>query len=302
MKSFNSLFLASLTVAGLTFFGGAAEAATLVYEGFDYPNLGNSRGSDPITGLGGGTGWGTTWTTESDGSGGLDVWEIVDGLTFTGVETTGNATRRIGTGNRGIANRTLSPTSQAALTADNTTIWFSFLADGNSGSDFAFIFGDTPHTFGSGDPVLAAPGDAFGFAWIGNTMYGIEHVNSTTQALSDISTSAGTDVEFIVGKINWNPVGVEDELFLFDVNDFSGGEPSEGSAFATHTADFVQTDFNIVSLWDRPNSPTVFDELRFGDSYEDVLANNFVSQVPEPASLALLAIGGMLVAPRRRAR
>jgi hypothetical protein len=268
---------------------GLSHAELYVYEPFDYTagqdlnaELGPGNGT-----LNGGNGWAGAWVTEHDQDD--DFFEVQSGgLSFATLPVAGNSAGRTAarSGNRGIAYRTNSASAQALLTADNSTIWFSVLYDdAGPGDDFAFIFGDTRHTFGSGDPVLLAAGNAFGFAAVDSAIYAIKHENSTAQALSSGSLAANGSVFLLVGKINWKSDGTPDELFLFNIADDTDPEPAEGSAFASQTADLDQSAFNVASMWDRPATPGTIDEMRFASTYEVVVGKD-----PPPPSGTVIII------------
>jgi hypothetical protein len=76
------------------------------------------------------------------------------------------------------------------------------------------------------------------------------------------------NVSLIVGKINWKSAETEDELFLFNISPDGQGEPAEEDAIATLTADFDQSNFNLLSLQD--TGSTIYDEIRFGTTFADV--------------------------------
>ena len=105
------LFAVSVTVV----------AGPIIYEPFDYAE-GIIDGSQA-----GGTGLSATgWATS-----GSDFYQsvITPGLDFPGLETQGNALRREDRVGASEAHRGILESSQTALTADNSTIWFSLLLD-----------------------------------------------------------------------------------------------------------------------------------------------------------------------------
>jgi hypothetical protein len=70
----------------------------------------------------------------------------------------------------------------------------------------------------------------------------------------------------IVGRIDWAANGTDDVLTLYNIIDPEGALPT---ALTTITADFDQSAFNIVST--AQGQTEVFDEIRFGESFEDVV-------------------------------
>lgn len=287
---------------------GQSNAELVVYEGFDYTDLGTTAGSDPLGSLNGGIGWDGAWNASDDGSGDHSYEIQAGSLGVDDLPTAGNHINRVGTQNRAIASRALTEAAQDALFANDTTMWFSLvLTSGGNGEDFAFIIGDSAHSFpssGGADPGIDGGGAAFGVALISGRVYAINHNYAERQALSTGNATPGSGTKLIVGQIDWlEPdqngfTGNVDTLRLYHVTDVDAPLPI---AFATMTIDFDQAEdvridnqFDLISIWDRPNTKTGVDEIRLGTSLEAVLG------VPEPSSLALLGLGGLLLARRRR--
>jgi len=213
------------------------------------------------------------------------------GLSFSTLPVAGSALSRFGSAGRAEAHRTISATSQAALTRDNTTIWFSLLFAGPAANRGAmFLFGTQP--LGHTDiHTMAAPGSGFGFS-IHNPSDGPisavafnDSVDVTIESGVSYTPDPTTAVSLIVGKINWKPNGTPDKYFLFNVTDLST-EPAEATAIAAITnLDFDQSAFNQVALCDGTNAVT--DEIRFGTSFADVMGAVATSSAPSPADGAL---------------
>jgi len=272
---------------------GSVNAALVLEEHFDY-DAGNINGRD------GGIGFDGPWiSTKSHGQDyqtGLTTFNTGDGttlnddagLSFTDVNANeipvaGSALSRYGSAGRAQAHRLLSSASQAALTGDDTTIWFSVLVSGTTPHlQASFIFGN--EAFSTDIPfVLSAAGDGFGLTLANadrnngdGTISAIAFNGSTTPNIvigtyQQTLQAGGThyDTSVIVGKINWKPNGTPDEFFLFNVTDLSS-EPSEGEAFASITdQDLDQSAFNLVGMWD--TSTTIFDEIRFATTFVEAL-------------------------------
>jgi len=276
------LGIAAVAMAILVLMAAPAGAVTVVEEQFIYePPEANIDGKD------GGIGFEGAWVSTI--SHGRIYWIHSPGLEFTDVNSSelpvaGNALSRYGAAGRAQAHRLLSEESKAALTGDDTTMWFGALFQAPSAHrQAAFLFGTDPFTTAI-PPVLAAAGDGFGFTLLDPS--GSGNGDGTINALAfDGSTVpivvAGTfnpDVEtsLIVGKINWKPNGTPDELYLFNVTDMST-EPLEGAAIASITnLDFDQSAFDTVAMWDTNNA--IFDEIRFGATFDDAIGN----PVPPP--------------------
>ena len=278
-----------LTVAILVmpFAAVSAYGDPIIKEQFDYdPGL--------ITGRNGGIGFGGAWsfskshgqdyktgiTVYSNGTG--TTLNEDTGLSFSTLPVAGSALSRYGSAGRSEANRTISVASQTALTADNTTIWFSVLISPPSAHRYAsFLFGT--ESLGHSDlGDLKAVGEGFGFTL---TAVGGGDGGGAINALAfdgsiDPIIAAGTftaviqpggthyDPVMIVGKINWKPNGTPDELYLFSVSDLTI-EPAEVDAFASIiNLDLDQSGFDILSVCD--TNSAIFDEIRFGGTFVSV--------------------------------
>ena len=209
------------------------------------------------------------------------------GLSFSTLPVAGSALSRFGNAGRAEGHRTISAASQAALTGDNTTIWFSLLFAGpanNRGAMFIFATQPLNHTDLHTMPV---PGSGFGFSIHSPSDGSISAVAFNNSV--DVTIESGvsytpdptTAVSLIVGKINWKPNGTPDEYFLFNVTDLST-EPAEATAIASITnLDFDQSAFNQIALCDGTNAVT--DEIRFGTTFADVMGAVATSSAPSPA-------------------
>ncbi len=301
MKNSKRVKLIAPLAAAATLLTSGVNAELILEEQFDY------EGTDtPLNGFDGGlgfdgawlvTGWsrnydiGRTIFAPNPGVEGTTV-NAAGGLEFEGLDTAGSALARYGTAGQRQAQRTLSVASQAALTADNTTIWFSCLAGAPAGNTYGtMIFATDPLIAQAGaanNANLSSPtGQGFGvgfrtdnggFAGPGSgSPNAVAFVNSesATVAVGPYLPPVGEgathhDTSLIVGKINWKADGTEDELFLFNMAAADDPEPAEGDAIATLSADFDQSNFTLISLQD--TGSTIYDEIRFGTSFSDVTA------------------------------
>lgn len=302
IKHFAALGLA----AGLS--AASADAALVVEESFDYTEGVN------VVGLNGGTGFGGAWTGITAGGAGSANVNVGPGMTFTNLLTAGGSLERQDRAGRGTVSRVISGASQAALTGDGSTIWFSVLMDPtiNSGSNGG-QFGNTYATLTFGNEELtdsstggqlgagtdiANSGNAFGVGFFGGpTSFadgGIQGISFTGGVIDqdDGATNSvitGDTLSLIVGRIDWAANGSDDTLTLYNVLDPAAALPA---AFATKTIDVDQSDFDVISIADGQTSG--FDEIRIGMSLADV------TPVPEPGSLALIGLGGLAMLRRRK--
>lgn len=301
--------------------GGSSNAALVLQEQFDYP-------TGPVAGNNGGSGFSDAWAV-TGWSRNYDINSLYapnpgkpgtttdagGGLTFPGLPTAGSALSRFGTAGQRAAHRTPSAAALAALTTSGTSIWFSVLTGAPGGNKFGtLVFGtdqlmaqQSAPPFPNGN-LNAASGQAFGITMRSaangsgsGSPNAIAFINSDAPTVGEGSFTpafqAGAthhDTTLVVGKINWNANGTDDELFLFNITSLGGAAPAEGDAIASLSADFDQSNFDTISLWD--TGATLYDEIRFGNTYADVTG----LQIPEPSSVFLAGLSGLALILRRR--
>ena len=304
-----------LTYLSIALSVGSASAALVFEEQFDYtPNT-------AIDTLNGGTGFSGPWASSPDSFGGRR-WvagtnfapgkpgTFVDangGLTYSGLSTTGSAASRFGTAGQRVIER---PVDLSALTGNGTSMWFSMLTSAPNGNKFGSLIIGTERQITRPAPELrlAAAGEGFGVTYTkSGGGSGTGSPNAAAFLGSDASTivdgsylpafTAGDthhETSLIVGKINWNPSGTADEMFLFNLSSLGGAEPNESTAIATISGDFDQTTWDTLSLWDTGSS--MFDEIRMGNTFGDVTPTS----IPEPSTGVMLILGGLALTRRRR--
>lgn len=243
----------------------AANAALLVYEGFDYAE------GDFTDGSNGGTGWDAGWADVVTGSGPDE--QIMSGSLVSPVAhlpSTGNNLNVAGTNDRfyrGVSSQNIG--------ADGTTIYMSFLAQqlGSSVQNAAMELkrGGSTYVASMGSDSAAA---VFGFT---------DKQNSANNISAGTYPAPDTDAHL------W--------LLQFDF--------AAGSDTVTLTYDGVEQGSTTVAdgSFDRigaffysGTAGMAIDEIRVGTELADVVA------VPEPATLGLLglAFGGLVMLRRRK--
>lgn len=282
-------------ILGLALTAGSAHAAAIIYEPFAY-TAGTIDGTQAGgTGLSG-TGWNGTTTN-------VPYSVLSSGLSFTGLADTGGKLQRATAPGDAMISRGITGSAQTALTANDSTIWFSVLMQNNRHStgnaQGALVFGSGALSSGGAKPVTAA-GEGFGVMFKG---YGatsgkidisgiaIDGGSSTvsTGFIDDTGSGSTGDTYFIVGQIDWT--SGTDTMNLYNVTDVDAALPT---AFATMTADLNQAAFGTLAIGGAQIG--AFDEIRFGATLADV----GVVAVPEPSSSALLGLGGLALILRRR--
>lgn len=236
----------------LIIFLNFTHAETTAYEGFDYA-LG-----DPLTGLDGGSGWSSAWTTNG-GAGGT----VVSGLSFTDV--TGNQLVRNG-GAYGVnASRsyyqTIRDTNDSYGAAD-TTVWMSFIIQQASvitGVNYGMLTLGTGYTFGS-NAMLAGIGGATARPIIGNFYGSSGGVSDTTL------TMLPGESAFIVLRFDFTAVG-NDTLNLW-YNPVLGGE--SGEPILTYSGKNYASIISGLTLAHGDYRSFVYDELRIGTDFASV--------------------------------
>ncbi|MEN8784191.1 MAG: hypothetical protein ABF379_07500, partial [Akkermansiaceae bacterium] len=102
---------------------------------------------------------------------------------------------------------------------------------------------------------------------------------------------------FLAMKVNWNPAGTPDEIFVFIIDDLTT-EPNEADALATDTFDFdlaTQQSLDVLNFSD--TQVGYVDEIRIGNTFGDVVGGAItplsplqitdITYTPEDTSVAL---------------
>jgi len=273
---------------------GSASAAAVAYEGFAYD-------AGALGSASGGSGFSSNWSS----NGTTNV--VASDLTYGSLTTTGGSIGNLGGGqNRFGASRSIS---LGGLLADDAELWFSVMmgydAGGNrTNSTLMIALGDEAMSGGNFDynyntagatglgVALVNPGriqavqvrdTTFGSSGFAGNVYG---TGGGTLAVPSSDGVNNVDYRLVVGRITWGDGADTIDLFL------PGTDLVLGAVHSTLTVDVDQSGFDFVTF--KRGDKVVMDELRFGATSADVLP------VPEPGSLALLGLGGLLIARRRR--
>lgn len=284
-------FLVAATFASAVLVG-TASAAPIIYEPF-------AQSAGSVSGKAGGTG--------------LNNWAIVS--TASTVATTptlaygqlansgGQLSVPSGAGVTAYVTTT-SALSNAGLLTDGATLWFSFVyskaSGGGTNERSGFAFG-TDHlvTSGTSGANMSNSGNGLGvftkdkgilpITWNG----GGGGVTGTGGSFTNYG-----DTVTIVGRVVWGATSGDVETLTIwspDETNLPLNVAGLGTGWSKTMAGVDQTAFDTISMQQRNSGGAIiYDELRFGASFNDVVV------VPEPASLGLLGLGGLLIGRRRR--
>jgi hypothetical protein len=288
-----------------TLIAGSAFADLLIYEPFDYEattELNNDKwfgDGDQAGGLGLGA-----WQQLSNGSATfVNEGDVADeGVEFT--DSLGNVLpvggfayeRRNRVGQVAV-NSPIDPSATTALTADNSTMWMTFLFQdfGFSGPDFGIGL-HSEKMIGNDNQDLDKAGHGVGFSIvstggqdrnIGTAVYN-NAANTTlvSEATATFNGPEASEVFLLAMKVNWNPSGTPDEIFVFIIDDITT-EPDEADALAMDdTFDFdlaTQQSLDILNFSD--TQVGYVDEIRIGTTFGDV-----TNGASPPAGLAITDI------------
>tara|TARA_B100001057_G_scaffold315531_1_gene315641 strand:- start:4693 stop:6333 length:1641 start_codon:yes stop_codon:yes gene_type:complete len=285
---------------------GAASADLSIYEPFAYESTAEANNgrffgdsSQPYdTGIGLGS-----WSHRDAGGNGTanniaptNEGDIADeGVTFTDLAgnelpVNGNAYERRQRVGQVAASAPIDPAATAELTADNSTMWMSFLFQdfGFSGPDFGIGL-HSEMMVSDDNQGLEAPGFGVGFGIVArsgqqrnirtavyNSSIGASQL--AAEATPTFNGPAASDVFLLALKVNWNPQGTPDEIFAFIITDITT-EPDENEAMVMDTFDFdlaTQQSLDVLNFSD--TQVGYVDEIRVGTTFDDVMGRE--SQEP----------------------
>lgn len=276
--------LATLTLSGLL--SSSILAELVIYEPFEYADTGAPDGIE-FLGNGnqaGGLGLSEWRHANSRGDNTNEIEVKVPGLEFTDEggnqlpSTGGQALRSSRVGQASVSSD-VTPAATAALTADNTTMWMSFLFidTGFSGPDSAIVLA-SEDLVAADSQNLVAPGFGVGVdivfnAGIGTAVYNGDAASAKVrEAVPTFAASGGPEnqVFLFAAKVNWKPDGELDEIFVFNITDLTT-EPDESEAIASDTFDMLlvnQQSLDVLSIGE--TQVDGFDEVRLGNTFAEV--------------------------------
>ncbi|MDG2125815.1 MAG: PEP-CTERM sorting domain-containing protein [Verrucomicrobiales bacterium] len=296
-----------LAFASVALFAAPASATLLIYEPFDYTptnpvNNGARLGDGSQTG---GRGLGTLWQSNTNNN---DIAVRDGGLSFTdgggnALPVAGNAMERVVRQGQAAVSSPITINPTTALTADNTTIWMTFLYEdlGFSGPDFGIGL-HSAAMIGNDNQTLSASGFGVGFGINSSggparSIATIVYDNSVdftrqTEATASFDGPGPSDVFLLAMRVDWNPSGTLDEISVYNVTDLTN-EPTV--ALASDTFDFTQAQQDSLTIFNISETQVAnVDEIRVATTFAEAVG------IPEPSTALLAALGGLLVLRRRK--
>jgi hypothetical protein len=287
--------------------GGVGTAsAAVIHEPFDY-DTGNLIGEN------GGIGFAGAWSATVISAGQLSGGTAQEGnLAWGNLQVSGNhvhAGNEVG-GNWSNPFRSIgTQLGNAGLLNNGTTLWFSYVGDvfgqnlANLNYNFALSTAGFDEVYATRLNLEGDSQEGIGVSNSGGTILGAYWQDSSTGdgTTSRVATPTSLVVDsgansrfFMVGKIEWGAtVDANETLTLY--------APGTDLVLGTPILNGWQTDplnqgaLNTLAI-EFKGPPVAIDEIRFGATYEAVVP------VPEPATMALLAVGGAAFLRRRRRR
>ena len=272
-------------VAGLVFaLGAVAQAETYVYEPFDYADGENMNGKVAQgidwTNTGGTVKAGGKTYTDGDGN-----ELVVGGNYMEQAGGTNNVTMNIDVSLWPESQKTELAPGEWVLGAPGATIWASYIHK-SSVAGSAIV-----------EDIVVGPRLVLGQYYWQDTLAVIynQPPNDPTDALATdehfVMIRHETDLDGNTVVDMWVDPPLANEAGLPDLNDSPDGDFQSTSVVIVGGHTFDTWTFRG---WGHADLLVDYDEIRMGTSYADV------APVPEPATLSLLALGGLAMLRRRR--
>jgi hypothetical protein len=248
------------------------------------------------------TGWTGAW---ADGFAGAESPDVVSsGLSYTNGSGTmsgaGGAVVFSAPGSdAGRGGRNLS---SAFTNSTNETVYFSFMMESNiTGGDVSYSALEL-HSGGFDDgahrKLQIGVGENVGSGQSNNYFVRLFNNNDSGFA-ADLGPNAG-DVNFFVAKVELSSVNDGDSLTLWR-------NPEDLTSEANSTIDFSKSGFNLefdrtsLARFGTSGGAVVFDELRFGSSFQAVAIPEASAILAVPVALIAAGLGGQVARRCRRA-
>ena len=253
-----------------------AQGALTWYEDFDYP------ASASIDGVGG-------WSNSNN-----TVGISATGLSYPGLGSRGGSAKYSATGNSAAGNyATKNPAGVAALFNSTSNVIYASLlvgdtVGGNSAHSNLWIFQDNGSGGWTDDGVTI---DTTGGA---TPRVGLHKFGGGEAGVGSYSATAGTKLFAVRFTMKSGP---DDVVFLLNP-DLATLSDSDFDAGPTNSGELTGNLDHIIMYLAPEGTNTLMDEFRIGTTLADVFPGQFV---PEPASLTLLGLGGLMLLRRRHA-
>ncbi|MEM6551364.1 MAG: PEP-CTERM sorting domain-containing protein [Planctomycetota bacterium] len=250
-----------------------AAAAPIAYEGFDY-----TAGGD-LSGLSGGTGFDEAWN--DPGAGDNNYVVTTPGLTYGNLLVSGNAVTYSGPSNGGNYQTTRSLSGSFNTFAEGSQNWLAFLIDPASS------VADAGVSFGPNSLKVEINNSNLDISSFGGNLASV-----------DISGDLLDGGNLVIAKVSKTYAGaapLTTEVW-FNPTDFSS-EVALGTPTLTAVQNGTNFAYDFINIQSNFFLGQVIDEIRVAnDSFEGL----GLAVIPEPASLALLGLGGFAMLGRRR--